>query len=57
MQVNQDTEIGPGSDLGRATIGYGNPTIGEYSIDRKGWHTFGTVGQGSTMQGVKEFGS
>jgi len=37
-----------------AVIGYGVPTKGQYSLNRGGWKSFGTIGQGNSTLGVKD---
>jgi hypothetical protein len=38
-------------------MGYGVATQGDYDMYGKGWKTFGSVGQGTVLQAVKEDGS
>ena len=48
----------PSTDSGTAVKGYGKPTTGDYAVANKGqYKTFGTLGQGSRKEGVKEIGS
>jgi len=46
-EIDDDTSIGPAVDKGKAKWGYGSTTEAEYSLKIKGWHTFGSVGQGA----------
>jgi len=48
--------FGPLADIGVPFYGYGQATKGTYDVTKKGWKTFGSVGQGPTLQGVKEEG-
>jgi hypothetical protein len=43
----------PFTDPGYAYVGFGTVTQGEYSPSKGLWKTFGSVGQGLILQGVK----
>lgn len=58
--LNQDlgTEMWAESDLATEPIaGYGQPTVGSYSVTKRGWKTFGTIGQGDNTEGLRNPGS
>jgi hypothetical protein len=44
-------------DNGMAYLGYGVCTMGEYTTANGDWKTFGSVGQGSILQSVKQINS
>merc|ERR1712093_230924 len=54
----QTSTSSPTTDAGTAVKGYGKPTTGDYAVANKGqYKMFGTLGQGSKQEGVKEIGS
>jgi len=50
----EDSESFEGmSDRGNPIYGYGIPTQGEYNATEKEWKTYGSVGQGDILKGIK----
>lgn len=41
-------------NISHAIYGYGVPTKGQYSLNRGGWKSFGSMGQGNSTLGVKD---
>jgi hypothetical protein len=40
------------TDTDAPSAGYGTPTTGIYSVAQKGYHSFGSIGQGNDTQGL-----
>ena len=48
-----ESAFDPLVDQGTAYMGYGTTTQGEYTVEKGGWKTFGSIGQGPILQGTK----
>ena len=56
--VDLGTEMWAESDLLTEAIGgYGKPTVGSYSVTKRGWKSFGTIGQGDSSEGLGDYGT